>query len=123
MTEKELEPPDSCPTATLVITCRERHGLTEGAIESVVRNTRKPVRLLYIDVCTPEWLRARISDRAAEWSLEVIRLEGTKVVPMANRAFFEVQRSLAPNEAAPGPDAELGRSAGAGADVERLAVL
>jgi hypothetical protein len=75
MTEQHIASADSRPTVTVVVTCRERHSLTEGVIDTLVRNTRMPIRLLYLDVCTPEWLRARISDRAAEWSLEVIRFD------------------------------------------------
>jgi hypothetical protein len=63
------------PTVTVVMTCRERHGLTETAIESVIRNTHMPFRFLYVDVCSPEWLRKRIEDRAREWSLEVARFD------------------------------------------------
>ena len=57
------------------MTCRERHGLTEKAIESAIRNTRMPVRLIYADVCSPQWLRAKLAMRAKEWSLEIIRYE------------------------------------------------
>jgi len=30
-------------------------------IEEVVRNTRLPIRLLYIDAGDPDWLRAKIA--------------------------------------------------------------
>ncbi len=72
MTDKD---PNSGPIVTVVITCRERHGLTERVIEAIVRSIRMPTRLVYLDVCTPEWLRARIATRAAEWRLEVIRFD------------------------------------------------
>jgi hypothetical protein len=75
MTDKDAVPFDSRAIVTVVITCRERHGLTEGVIDAVVRTIRMPARLLYLDVCTPEWLRARIAARAAEWGLEVIRID------------------------------------------------
>ena len=75
MTDKELAPADPRPIVTVVITCRERHALTEGMIETIVRSIRMPVRLLYLDVGTPEWLRARIDARAAEWRLEVVRID------------------------------------------------
>jgi glycosyltransferase involved in cell wall biosynthesis len=58
-----------------VITCRERHGLTERAIESIVDSIRMPARVIYVDVGTPERLRARIDARAAEWHLDVIRFD------------------------------------------------
>ena len=70
-----MERADARPIVTVVITCRERHGLTEGVIAAIVRSIRMPARLLYLDVCTPEWLRARIAARAAEWGLEVIRFD------------------------------------------------
>lgn len=72
MTDEDL---NARPIVTVVITCRERHGLTEGVIDAIVRSIRMPVRLLYLDVCTPEWLRARIAARAAEWRLEIIRVD------------------------------------------------
>lgn len=75
MTDRDLVPADSRPLVTVVITCRERHGLTEHAIEAIARSIRMPARLLYLDVCTPEWLRARIAQRAAEWRLEIIRID------------------------------------------------
>lgn len=63
------------PQVTVVITCRERHQLTETMIDGLVRNTRLPIRLLYLDTGDPDWLRARIADRAREWSLEVMRFD------------------------------------------------
>jgi hypothetical protein len=50
-------------------------GLAEGVIESLVRSIRIPARILYLDVCSPAWLRDRIDARAAEWGLEVIRID------------------------------------------------
>jgi GT2 family glycosyltransferase len=75
MTDKTLARADSPPIVTVVIACRERHSLTEDVIDALVRTIRMPARLLYLDVCTPEWLRARINARAAEWGLEVIRFD------------------------------------------------
>ena len=46
---------ESSPQVTVVITCRERHQLTETMIDDVVRNTRIPIRLLYIDAGDPDW--------------------------------------------------------------------
>ena len=37
---------DTRPLVTVVITCRERHGLTEGAIESIVDSIRMPARVV-----------------------------------------------------------------------------
>ncbi len=66
---------DSRPQVTIVITCRERHQLTETMIDELVRNTRIPIRLIYVDTGDPDWLRARIADRSRAWSLEVIRFD------------------------------------------------
>jgi len=49
---------ESSPQVTVVITCRERHQLTETMIDQVVRNTHTPIRLLYIDAGDPKWLRS-----------------------------------------------------------------
>ena len=63
------------PTVTLVMTCRERFRLTETAIESVMRNTSMPFRLLYADVGSPDWLRARLEQLAETWSFEIVRFD------------------------------------------------
>jgi glycosyltransferase involved in cell wall biosynthesis len=49
--------------------------LAEDVIERVARSIRMPARLVYLDICTPDWLRDRIAARAAEWRLEVIRFD------------------------------------------------
>ena len=90
MTDKDLAPADSRPIVTVVITCRERHGLTEGMIEALVRSIRMPVRLLYLDVCTPEWLRVRIAARAVDWGLEVIRIDEPLWPSQARRRVAEL---------------------------------
>jgi len=71
-----MNPASSLPRATIVMTARERHALAETAIESVVRNTAGPYRFIYADVQSPPWLRDRLARRAAEWNLEVIRVDG-----------------------------------------------
>jgi GT2 family glycosyltransferase len=75
MTAQYLQPHIGGPTVTVVMTCRERHGLTETAIESVLRNTRMPFRFLYADVGAPEWLRVRLAERAKEGVLEIVRFD------------------------------------------------
>jgi len=80
----------AAPQVTVVITCRERHQLTEVMLEELVRNTAMPVRLLYIDTGDPEWLRARIADRSREWSLEVIRFEGNLWPTQARRRVVDL---------------------------------
>ena len=63
------------PRATIVMTARERHALTETSIESIVRATRRPYRLMYLDVQSPDWLRETLARRSAEWGLEVVRFD------------------------------------------------
>jgi GT2 family glycosyltransferase len=75
MTGNLVEQSKSPPQVTVVITCRERYQLAETAIAEVVRNTRIPIRLLYVDAGDPDWLRAKIAHRSSEWSLEVIRFD------------------------------------------------
>ena len=75
MTGNLDEKSESRPQLTVVITTRERHQLTETMIDELVRNTRMPIRLLYVDTGDPDWLRSKIADRSNEWSLEVIRFD------------------------------------------------
>src|SRR5436190_5296032 len=75
MTGNLDEKSESRPQLTVVITTRERHQLTETMIDELVRNTRIPIRLLYVDTGDPDWLRSKIADRSNEWSLEVIRFD------------------------------------------------
>ncbi len=63
------------PRATLVMTARERHSLAEAAIDSVLRATRPPIRLLYLDVQTPPRLRERLAARAAAGQIEIVRFD------------------------------------------------
>src|SRR5690242_1108843 len=70
-----VEQSKSYPQVTVVITCRERRQLTEATIDEVVRNTRIPIRLLYVEAGDPDWLRSKIAHRSREWSLEVIRFD------------------------------------------------
>ena len=60
---------------TVVMTCRERHGLADAAIESVLRNTSMPFRFVYADVSAPEWLRQKLSDHAKDGALQVVRFD------------------------------------------------
>jgi hypothetical protein len=60
---------------TVVMTARERHSLTERAVDSVVRGTRGPYRFLYLDVDSPAPLRDVFARRAAGWNLEVVRFD------------------------------------------------
>lgn len=61
--------------ATLVMTARERHGLTERAIDSIVRNTRGAYRLIYASGATPPPLLERLRGRQKAWNLEIADVE------------------------------------------------
>ncbi|MCE9633425.1 MAG: glycosyltransferase [Methylophilales bacterium] len=63
----------SQPRVTILMIARERHALTEAAIECVVANTSMPYRFIYTDGQTPEWLWQRLEQRSAEWGLELVR--------------------------------------------------
>lgn len=70
-----MSPAPRSPRVTIVMTARERHALTEVAIESIVKNTTCPYRLIYADVQSPDWLRGRLEKRSKEWNLEVVRFD------------------------------------------------
>src|SRR5438270_328782 len=61
--------------ATIVMAARERHALAEAAIESIVSETRRSYRFIYLDVQSPDWLRTTLALRAKEWGLEVVRFD------------------------------------------------
>ena len=60
------------PRVTIVMTARERHALTLGAIDSIAANTAAPYRLIYLDCGTPDGLRRELRNRP---QLDVIRFE------------------------------------------------
>jgi len=69
-------PGDSpAPRVTLLMTARERHRLTERAIDSILRNTACGYRLIYADGSTPDALRDRLRERAADGRLDVVRVD------------------------------------------------
>lgn len=63
------------PRVTIVMTARERHSLAEAAIASVIAETPRPYRFIYLDVQSPDWLREILARRASEWGLEVVRID------------------------------------------------
>jgi GT2 family glycosyltransferase len=63
------------PRVTIVMTARERHSLTEAAIESIVADTPRPFRFVYVDAQSPEWLRESLAANAGDWGLEVVRFD------------------------------------------------
>ena len=64
----------SAARVTIVMTARERHGLAERAIGSILRNTACAYRLIYADGSTPAWLRERLQVLAADGRLEILRV-------------------------------------------------
>ena len=48
----------SDPRVTIVMTARERHSLADAAIDAVHLPHRLPYRFIYVDVQSPDWLRA-----------------------------------------------------------------
>ncbi|MEO8136684.1 MAG: glycosyltransferase [Betaproteobacteria bacterium] len=63
------------PRVTIVMSIRERHALSEAAIDSIVADTPAPYRFLYLDVQSPPWLCETLERRAGEWNLEVVRFD------------------------------------------------
>jgi len=57
------------------MTARERHSLAEAAIDSIVADTARPFRFMYLDVQSPDWLRESFARHSAEWGLEVVRFD------------------------------------------------
>ena len=68
-------PTKSHPRVTIVMSARERHALAETAIESIVSETNRPYRFIYLDVQSPDWLRESFALRSTEWGLEVVRFD------------------------------------------------
>jgi glycosyltransferase involved in cell wall biosynthesis len=64
---------DSQPRVTIVMTARERYGLTVDAIDGILRHTPGPYRLIYVDAQAPEWLREALAPYQARGDLEVLR--------------------------------------------------
>jgi GT2 family glycosyltransferase len=60
---------------TIVMTARERHDLAVSALQSVVDNTPRPYRLVYVDSGSPPWLGEILAQRAGEWGVEICRAE------------------------------------------------
>jgi len=63
--------PAGPPRATILMTARERHGLTERAIASIVAGTRPPYRFVYASGATPAALMVRLRERAIGWGLAI----------------------------------------------------
>ncbi len=76
------------PRVTIVMTARERHGLTERSIDAIRRNTGIAYRLVYADGSTPEPLRRRLDARAAAGELGIAEV-GPGLWPT------EIRRALA----------------------------
>ena len=65
----------AAPRVTIAMIMRERHLMTEAALEAVHRNTGLPYRLIYGDTRIPSWLREILLRRADEWRLEIAEFE------------------------------------------------
>jgi GT2 family glycosyltransferase len=63
------------PRVTVVMAPRERNGLAEVAIESVIALTPQPFRFIYLDIRSPDHVRAMLAERGHEWQLEVRRFD------------------------------------------------
>jgi len=75
MDAKIAPAPQSVPRATIVMTVRERHALTEAAIDSVVRNTRPPFRFIFAETQSPPWLSELLARRQPEWGIEIAKFD------------------------------------------------
>ena len=59
---------------TLVMTARERHSLAEAAISSVMAQTARAFRFVYVDVCGPTWLRERLAALRERHGIDVVMI-------------------------------------------------
>ena len=57
---------------TIVMAARERHSLAEAAIASVIAETAGPYRFVYVDVCSPAWLRESLAALADRKQIDVV---------------------------------------------------
>lgn len=71
------------PQVTLIVTPRERFGVAQESLLSIIEHTRKPYRLVYVDGAGPKPLSAWIADQARVHGFDHVR----------------VDRFLTPNEA------------------------
>ena len=78
------------PRATIVMTARERHSLTEAAIDSIVTDTAPPFRFMYLDVQSPEWLRETFAHAAARDSAAIM------LITQANPGWDQSDPTRAP---------------------------
>src|SRR5688572_10481203 len=62
---------EASPTVTIVMSARERHGMTLRAIHSVLERTAPGFRFIYLDVQSPPALRAELAKLAARGQLEL----------------------------------------------------
>lgn len=59
------------PRISIVMTARERHGLSLRSIDSIFANTSLPFRLIYLDVQSPPALRAALRAMADDGRIEL----------------------------------------------------
>jgi len=60
---------------TIVMTVRERHGLTIPVLNALLQHTTQPYRLIYADVQSPNWLQAYLAASSEQWGFEWLRFE------------------------------------------------
>jgi hypothetical protein len=66
---------NTAPRVTIVMTARERHDLAPSAVQSIVDNTARPYRFIYVECGSPAWLSEMLARRVGEWGLEVVQAE------------------------------------------------
>lgn len=73
----DLTPDRSKCTSNVVVimTARERHALSLRAIDSVLANTARPYRFIYIDVQSPAPLRAELQARSLAGEFELVAFD------------------------------------------------
>ena len=60
---------------TIVMTARERHSLAEVAIASVASETPGGYRFVYVDVCSPSWLRESLSELSRRRPFDLVTID------------------------------------------------
>ena len=74
--EKRQEPSErAAPLATIVVTPRERFGVAVESLLSVLKDTRKPYNLVYIDAGSPNKIAAQLHDICKTNGFHYVRLD------------------------------------------------
>jgi GT2 family glycosyltransferase len=78
-------PFDSQPRVTIVMTARERYGLTLDAIDGIRQHTPVPYRLIFVDAQAPDSLCQALAPYQARGELEVLRSDDALWPHLARR--------------------------------------